>query len=184
MAERNLHHLTGHDLADQVASVSLDAMENRTNIRSLSPEDAPACDAVIASLPYHFGSERGVKECAHAVRQQAGFVATMNDDVVGFLTYTNHWPESAEITWMAVSAGHRRRGIGRTLIEHALARLAAQGTKYVFLLTLGPSVREGVEDGYENTRRFYEAVGFTPLRELGLRAWQDEAAVVLVRTTA
>jgi ribosomal protein S18 acetylase RimI-like enzyme len=159
-------------------------MEDGTNIRSLSPDDAPACDAVIASLPYHFGNERGVKECAHAVRQQPGFVATMNDEVVGFLTYTNRWPESAEITWMAVSAGHRRRGIGRTLIEHALARLAAQGTKYVFLLTLGPSVSEDVEDGYEGTRGFYESVGFTPLRELGLRDWQDEAAVLLVRTTA
>src|ERR687898_829280 len=154
----------------------LDAMEwaNRTELRKLTTADAPACDAIIASLPYHFGQERGVKECAKAVRQQAGFVATIDGDVVGFLTFTNHWPESAEITWMAVSAEHRRRGIGRALIEYAVARLASQGTKFAFLLTLGPSVREDVEDGYQETRRFYEAVGFTPLRELGLRDWEED----------
>ena len=156
---------------------------NRTKVRRLTEKDAPACDAIIASLPYHFGSERGVEEYAQAVRQQAGFVATINGHVVGFLTFTNHWPESAEITWMAVEAGHRRRGIGRTLIEYALASLGGQGTKYVFLLTLGPSAREDVEDGYQGTRRFYEAVGFTPLRELGLRNWEDEVALLFVRTT-
>jgi ribosomal protein S18 acetylase RimI-like enzyme len=163
----------------------LDAMEwaNPTELRRLTTADAPACDAIIASLPYHFGQERGVEECAKAVRQQAGFVATIDGDVVGFLTFTNHWPESAEITWMAVSAEHRRRGIGRALIEYAVARLASQGTKFAFLLTLGPSVPDDVEDGYQGTRRFYEAVGFTPLREFGLRDWEDEAALLLVRNT-
>src|SRR5918994_2525970 len=163
----------------------LDAMEwaNRTELRRLTASDAQACDAIIASLPYHFGQQRGVDECAKAVRQQAGFVATINGDVVGFLTFTNHWPESAEITWMAVSAGHRRRGIGRALIEHAMAGLASQGTKYAFLLPLGPSVREDVKDGYQGTRLFYEAVGFTPLREFELRDWDDEAALLLVRST-
>ena len=156
---------------------------NRTELRRLTAADAPACDAIIASLPYHFGQERGVEECAKAVRQQAGYVATINGDVVGFLTFTNHWPESAEITWMAVSAEHRRRGIGRALIEYAVAGFAREGSKYAFLLTLGPSVPDDVEDGYQGTRRFYEAVGFTPLREFGLRDWEDEAALLLVRST-
>ena len=53
----------------------------------------------------------------------------------------------------------------------------------MFLLTLGPSVPDDVADGYQGTRRFYEAVGFTPLRELGLRDWEDEAALLLVRST-
>ena len=62
-----------------------------------------------------------------------------------------------------------------------MAVLASQGTKYAFLLTLGPSVREDVEDGYQGTRRFYEAVGFTPLREFGLRDWEAEVALLFVR---
>ena len=53
-------------------------LPNRTELRRLTHSDAPACDAIIATLPYHFGNERGVEECARAVRQQAGFVATIN----------------------------------------------------------------------------------------------------------
>jgi GNAT superfamily N-acetyltransferase len=148
-------------------------------IRRLAAGDAPGCDAVIASLPYHFGNQQGVRDCADAVRTQEGTVATIDDAVVGFLTFVQHWPESAEITWMAVQDGHRRRGIGRQLIEHAFATLRTRGARFVFVLTLGPSVPEDVADGYEGTRRFYQAVGFTPLREFGLRSWQDEAALLL-----
>ncbi len=154
---------------------------DRVTIRSLSVEDAVGCDAVIASLPYHFGSERGIEECARAVRSQEGSVATIDEAVVGFLTFTHHWPGSAEITWMGVHAEHRRRGIGRSLIEHALVTLAARDTRFLFVLTLGPSVPDETEDGYEGTRRFYEEVGFTPLRELDLRAWDDGSALLLVR---
>jgi GNAT superfamily N-acetyltransferase len=153
----------------------------RARIRPLSGGDAAACDAVIASLPYHFGDEGGIAECARAVREQEGIVATIDDDVVGFLTFARPFSESAEITWMAVHEGHRRRGIGRDLMDDALATLRARGAHFVFVLTLGPSVPEDVADGYEGTRRFYRAMGFVPIREFGLRSWRDEAALLLVR---
>ena len=41
-------------------------------IRPLEPADAPRCDAIVASLPYHFGDEQGREMCAAAVREQAG----------------------------------------------------------------------------------------------------------------
>jgi hypothetical protein len=44
-------------------------------IRALAPEDAPACDAIILSLPYRFGHEGGRQECARAVREEDGLVA-------------------------------------------------------------------------------------------------------------
>jgi hypothetical protein len=44
-------------------------------IRPLMAADAPACDGVIASLPYHFGNADGRRECAEAVRSSAGLVA-------------------------------------------------------------------------------------------------------------
>jgi predicted N-acetyltransferase YhbS len=150
-------------------------------IRSLTPGDADGCDAVIASLPYHFGNQRGIEACAAAVRREEGAVATMDGSVAGFLTFVHHAPESAEITWMAVHADHRREGIGRSLIEHTTSTLSARGTRFVYVLTLGPSVIEDVDDGYEGTRRFYHAVGFIPLRELELRSWDDERALLLVR---
>jgi GNAT superfamily N-acetyltransferase len=153
------------------------------SIEALSIDDAPACDAVVASLPYHFGNEAGRRDCAHAVRTHEGLVARIDDAVVGFLTFVGHFPLSAEITWMAVHDAHRRRGIGRDLIEHTMRTMRLRGARFVFVLTLGPSVPDDVADGYEGTRRFYQAVGFTPLREFGLRSWDDEAALLLVRAT-
>lgn len=155
----------------------------RIAIRSLTARDADGCDAVVASLPYHFGNQRGIEACATAVRREEGAVATIDERVAGFVTFAHHVPESAEITWMAVHADHRRQGIGRSLIEHTTSALSARGTRFVYVLTLGPSVPEDVEDGYEGTRRFYRAVGFIPLRELELRSWDDESALLLVRDT-
>jgi hypothetical protein len=51
----------------------------------------------------------------------------------------------------------------------------------LFVLTLGPSVPEDVEDGYEGTREFYRRCGFVGLREFGLRDWNDAYALVLAR---
>ena len=84
-------------------------------IRPLVAVDAPACDAVIASLPYHFGNEDGRRECAEGVRSQAGLVAVEGDRVVGFLTVVHHFPETSEITWMAVHADHRTRAFYRSV---------------------------------------------------------------------
>jgi predicted N-acetyltransferase YhbS len=82
---------------------------------------------------------------------------------------------------MAVRADQRRSGIGTQLIRRLEDDVRERGARFVFVLTLGPSVPDDVEDGYEGTRRFYEAVGFTPLREFDLRSWDDPAALVLVR---
>ena len=158
------------------------AGHGRITIRTLTVADADGCDAVVASLPYHFGNERGIAECAKAVRSQEGLVGTIDERVAGFLTLMHHSVESAEITWMAVHADQRRCGIGRMLIEHVTATLAERGARFLSVLTLGPSVPEDVDDGYEGTRRFYAAVGFTALRELDLRSWDDEHALLLVRT--
>lgn len=154
----------------------------RVELRALTVGDAPACDAVIASLPYFFGDPDGVRVCAEAVRSQRGFVATSDGDVAGFITLEQHDPASAEITWLAVHAEHRRGGIGRRLVAEAVRALGTEGVEMLFVLTLGPSVPEpGVEDGYAGTRAFYRALGFVPLREFALRTWNDPAALVMAK---
>lgn len=94
-----------------------------------------------------------------------------------------HNPETVEITWMAVHAEHRRGGIGTELMEHVVGEMAGLGVKALFVLTLGPSSHEDVEDSYEGTRRFYLKADFVPLREFDLTAW-DDPALVLVRPLA
>ena len=51
------------------------------------------------------------------------------------------------------------------------------------VLTLGPSedVPDNDGDNYEGTRRFYRSNGFVPLRELGLREWNNSHALILAR---
>jgi GNAT superfamily N-acetyltransferase len=150
-------------------------------IRPLTPADAPGCDAVIASLPYFFGDPAGVADCAKAVRSQRGAVAKIDAVVAGFVTLEFHFPESAEITWMAVHAQHRRSGIGARLMDAAVHAAAAEGAKMLCVMTLGPSVPEDASDNYEGTRRFYRSQGFVPLREIGLREWNDSHALMLAR---
>jgi ribosomal protein S18 acetylase RimI-like enzyme len=109
-------------------------------------------------------------------------VAVEDDEIVGFLTLARHDPASAEITWMAVRADQRRQGIGRRLVERAIADLAADGVELLSVLTLAESVEEERDsDNYAETRAFYRALGFIPLRELVLEDWDDDAAVILAR---
>ncbi len=150
-------------------------------IRPLTIDDAPACDAIIASLPYFFGDPDGVRDCAAAVRAQPGYVAMIGGDVAAFLTIDRHGPLSAEITWMAAHADHRRHGLGRRLIQRAASDLARDGTRMLCVLTLGPSVPEDAADNYAGTRAFYQSCGFVPLRELELRSWNDAYALILAR---
>ena len=134
-------------------------------VRPLSPRDGAACDAIVASLPHHFGLESGRAACAAAVRSEDGLAAVAGDEVVGFLTWRPWYRASREITWMAVHAERRGAGIGRALLE----RLAAESARHV---------------GYARTRRFYERNGFEPVWEPA--GWWDDAnqAVVMLRRLA
>jgi ribosomal protein S18 acetylase RimI-like enzyme len=148
-------------------------------IRPLASTDAEACDAILLTLPYHFGNEGGRAECALAVRTQSGLVAVEYDEVVGFLTLERHNPLSAEITWMAVRADRRRAGIGRALIEQAVDDLTRAGAELLCVLTMAESEpEERTTDNYADTRAFYRALGFLPIRELELDSWADRAVIL------
>src|SRR5947199_9745543 len=149
-------------------------------VRPLAVADAEACDGVILSLPHHFGDEGGRRECARAVRAGEGLVAVVGGRVVGFLTVQRHFADSAEITWMAVHAARRGRGIGRALIDRLCRELRAEGRRLLLVMTLAASRDEGdVADGYGRTRAFYRALGFIPAREFPTY-WPTPPALLLV----
>ncbi|MEX0989071.1 MAG: GNAT family N-acetyltransferase [Actinomycetota bacterium] len=156
------------------------------DIRPLIVEDAAACDAVVASLPYHFGNEDGRRLCAEAVRSQDGLVAVERDpaagegDVVGFLTFERHFEASAEITWMAVRADRRHGGVGTALLDEVCARLEAEGRTLLLAFTVSPSEPDDEVDGYDATRAFYRSRGFETAREVP-ELWPDDPAILLVR---
>lgn len=153
------------------------------HIRPLTPADAEACDAIIASLPYHFGDEGGIAECARVVRAEpcTGLVADVGGAVVGFLTVDRPLTTSAEITWMAVHAAARGGGIGSALIDALAAELRTEGRSLLLVLTLAESVPEpGVTDGYARTRAFYRSTGFIDAREF-TELWPNYPALLMVK---
>jgi GNAT superfamily N-acetyltransferase len=151
-------------------------------VRPLRPRDGPACDAIVASLPYHFGMESGRETCAAAVRREEGLAALTGGEIAGFLTWRPWYRESREITWMAVHANRRGEGIGRALLEH-LAATSAEHARYLVVTTLSEATPEpGIADSYARTRWFYARNGFEPIWDPA--GWWDDAnqAVVMVRS--
>jgi ribosomal protein S18 acetylase RimI-like enzyme len=154
-------------------------------IRSLDMPDAPACDAIIESLPYHFGLEEGRVESAAAVRSQPGLVAVRDGRVIGFLTTQHRFEEAAEITWMAVHADHRHVGVGRALMDRLASELRAEGRRLLLVLTVSPSdPPDDIEDGYQATRAFYAANGFVLARDFAGYWGRHDLPVLMVRTLA
>jgi ribosomal protein S18 acetylase RimI-like enzyme len=151
-------------------------------IRALDPEDGDACERIIVGLPYHFAQEQGRRDCADALRRDLVLVSTEGSEVEGFLTNVPRFDEAAEISWMAVRADRRRRGIGHALIDRLAEQLAAEGRRILLVLTVSPS-DPGPEpdDGYQSTRAFYRSTGFVLGRDLR-GEWDADTAVLMVRT--
>ena len=88
------------------------------------------------------------------------YVATERDEVVGTVTLLlvpnlgYDCRPSAFVEAMVVAGPHRRRGVGRALIDRLLTDAAAAGCHKVQLLTHKRHATDGAHD-------FYRAVGFT-----------------------
>lgn len=123
----------------------------------LAPKHAVACEAIARALPAWFGIEEGLADLCHCIASQPGFVAIANGQVAGFLTIDTPFPETREITWMAVSPDHRRQGIGRALVEAAIVGARASGARILHVKTLA-DLHPSPE--YVQTRAFYQAMGF------------------------
>jgi N-acetylglutamate synthase-like GNAT family acetyltransferase len=149
-------------------------------VRRLTPADAPACDAIIAALPYFFRDPVGVEFAAQDVRVNAGWVCEDDGRVTGFLSLSWSTAEAAEIAWMAVHPDFRRGGRGRLLVDIAADYARAQGASMLFLFTSPLADAPEVSDGYEGTRRFYASLGFVPLWTVRPEGW-TEAHLLMVR---
>jgi ribosomal protein S18 acetylase RimI-like enzyme len=132
-------------------------------VRALDQEDADRCEAIVRSLPAWFGIEEGIAEARGCLETQDGFVAEARGRIAGFLTFAAAFPESIEITWMAVSPGHHRRGLGRALIDAVVTEGRRRGATLLLVKTLAET---HPSPEYARTRAFYQAVGFQRLTVL------------------
>ena len=84
-------------------------------------------------------------------------VAELDGDVVGVVTWTLdrglfHAKKSAIIAEASVTRAHRDKGIGRALLEEALARIKRQDVAEI-------SIGTGFEN--ERAKHLYRSLGFT-----------------------
>lgn len=133
------------------------------HIRSLRRDDAGACEAIVRGLPDWFGIEEGIAEARGYLNTQEGLVAEEDGRILGFLTFASEFPESAEITWMAVAADAHRQGVGRALVEALVREVSKQGVRLLLVKTLADA---HPSPEYAATRAFYRAMGFLPLMVL------------------
>jgi GNAT superfamily N-acetyltransferase len=84
------------------------------------------------------------------------FVAEINDEIVGFVSYTiNAAERMGEIGLNAVHPDHAGKGVGARMYEMVMARMKDEG---VAVATVGT----GGDPSHAAARRAYEKVGFGP----------------------
>jgi amino-acid N-acetyltransferase len=92
---------------------------------------------------------------------QMFLVVEVDDVVVGCCALEIIWSDLAEIKSLAVASGQKGKGLGRALVEAAMAQAGQLGVPRVFALTL--------------EAKFFERVGFdvVDMGSLPMKVWSD-----------
>jgi ribosomal protein S18 acetylase RimI-like enzyme len=131
---------------------------------------ASVCEPILRSLPEWFGIEEATAQYIKDTDTLPTLLASINGEVVGFLTLKQHSDFAAEIHVMGVRPEVHRTGIGHALVEKAEETLRRRGVEYLQVKTLSPA---HPDKHYARTREFYQAMGFRPLEEFK-ELWGEE----------
>lgn len=139
--------------------------------RILHPETGRAamCEPVLRSLPMWFGIESAIVGYVEAIERMPTVVA-IEDTAIGFMTIEQHFPDSFELHVLGVRPEWHRRGVGQALLSVTEDHVRSHGGRLLQVKTLSP--RRDCPH-YESTRRWYLAMGFSPLTEL-LTLWDED----------
>lgn len=128
-------------------------MDDRCRIRPATEADLEA----MARIEKESFSDPWSKWTLRGMIQRGGaLVATLGDSLVGYL-FEHSAAHQGEILNLAVERAHRRRGVGRALLEAALENMRPRGVRLVFL---------EVRESNLGAQRFYQRLGF---RQVGRR---------------
>jgi GNAT superfamily N-acetyltransferase len=99
--------------------------------------------------------EHAEKVC-QASDETLGYVAEVDDIVVGFVAYKLHKDETGEVHLLAVHPEYQNHGIGTELNNFVLEQMKESGMKMAVVGT-------GGDPGHAPARRSYEKAGYTAL---------------------
>jgi ribosomal protein S18 acetylase RimI-like enzyme len=154
-----------------------DALDLELTTRSSG--SGAVCREILLTLPRWFGvPESNDDYVAHCERTPT-LLALLGGRTVGLANIVRHSRHSAEVHLMAVVPEHHRSGIGRRMLKHAEAELAADGVEFLQVKTLSS---RHPDQGYVQTRAFYEACGFRTLEEMPDLWGPENPALILIKT--
>ena len=136
------------------------------------------CEAVLRSLPMWFGIEESLVMYADDTLRLPTFAALEGQDIVGFVSLQEHFPQAWEIHCIAVQAASRNTGIGRALVAHVEAWLVAQQVRLLQVKTIAATSPSAA---YAQTREFYLRLGFQPVEVFPLLWSQRHPCLQLVK---
>ena len=113
-----------------------------------------------------------------ALRADQGWVARIGETIVSFVTVQALFPETWEITWLAVAPDRHRQGIGRRLVETIIEECRTAGAHLLLVKTLAD---QHPSPEYAQTRAFYRRLGFMPLAVLPELWGADTPCLLMVR---
>lgn len=128
------------------------------------------CRGLLADLAEWFGIPESNAAYAADADELPTWLALRDGEPVGLMILMPHSRGALEIHLMAARRTLRRTGVGRTLVAAAEREARTIGVPYLTVKTRGPSAPY---PPYDETRAFYEAMGFVGLGEL-VEIWGPE----------
>lgn len=139
---------------------------------------SPHVERILRALPEWFGIESSLLEYVQDAARMPTWYASVEDDVVGFLSIHRHFEGSAEVHVVGVLPEHHRSGVGRALQGRAEAWLRAEGVRFLQVKTISAS---SPDPNYARTRAFYLSQGFVPLEEFPTLWDEHNPCLILVK---
>ena len=116
-------------------------------------------DSILKALPEWFEVPETRDDYILCSREWPFFAAFANSRPIGFLCLKETGRETVELAVMGVLKEYHRHGIGKALVLAAKEASRLHGYEFMQVKT----VRMGCYDDYDETNRFYQALGFREL---------------------
>lgn len=153
---------------------------NNIKITLTGPETGPSphVERILRTLPEWFGIESALVQYVEDAARMPTWYASIEGEVVGFLSVHRHFPETAEVHVVGVLPAHHRSGVGRALQVRVEAWLRAEGVRVLQVKTISAS---SPDTFYARTRAFYLSMGFVPLEEFPTLWDEHNPCLILVK---